>query len=73
MATIDHKAELSRAGAGVSGFWGTTYHLARRYPLGAAGALIVLLFVGTAIFADYLTAFDPTSTSARSSLAQPSS
>ena len=72
MATIDHKAELDRAGAGISGFWGTAFYLARRYPLGAAGALIVLLFVGTAIFAPYLTAFDPTSTSSRSSLAQPS-
>ena len=71
MAIIDHKAELARAGAGVSGFWGTLFHLARRYPLGAAGAIIVLLFVATALFAGYLTAFDPTSTSSRSSLAKP--
>ncbi|MFN3745161.1 MAG: ABC transporter permease [Hyphomicrobiaceae bacterium] len=72
MATIDHKAELARAGAGVSGFWGTTLHLSRRYPLGAAGAVIVLIFVLTALFAGYLTAFDPTTTSPRSSLARPS-
>jgi peptide/nickel transport system permease protein len=72
MATIDHKAELARAGAGVSGFWGTALHLARRYPLGAAGAVIVLVFVLTAIFAGYLTAFDPTTTNSRSSLARPS-
>ncbi len=71
MATIDHKAELSRAGAGVSGFWGTAIHLARRYPLGAAGAIIVLLFVLTAIFAPYLTSFEPTSTASKSSLAKP--
>lgn len=71
MATIDHKAELSRAGAGVSGFWGTAFHLARRYPLGAAGAIIVLAFVLTAIFAGYLTSFEPTSTASRSSLARP--
>lgn len=71
MATIDHKAELSRAGAGVSGFWGTAFHLARRYPLGAAGAVIVLLFVLTALFAGYLTSFDPTATNSRSSLARP--
>jgi peptide/nickel transport system permease protein len=71
MATIDHKAELARAGAGVSGFWGTMLYLARRYPLGAAGAVIVLLFVLTAIFAGYLTSYDPTTTSARSSLARP--
>lgn len=72
MATIDHKAELARAGAGVSGFWGTTIYLARRYPLGAAGAIIVLLFVLTAIFAGYLTSYDPTSTSSKASLAKPS-
>jgi peptide/nickel transport system permease protein len=71
MATIDHKAELSRAGAGVSGFWGTAFHLARRYPLGAAGAVIVLLFVLTALFAPYLTSFEPTSTASKSSLAKP--
>lgn len=72
MATIDHKAELARAGAGVSGFWGTLFYLARRYPLGAAGAIIVLLFVATALLAPYLTAFDPTTTNSRSSLARPS-
>lgn len=71
MATIDHKAELARAGAGVSGFWGTLRHLARRYPLGAAGAIIVALFVLTALFAPQLTSFDPTATNARSSLARP--
>lgn len=71
MATIDHRAELARAGAGVSGFWGTALHLARRYPLGAAGALIVLLFLFTAFFAGYLTSYDPTTTNARSSLARP--
>ena len=71
MATIDHKAELSRAGAGVSGFWGTALHLMRRYPLGAAGAVIVLLFVLTALFAGFLTSYDPTTTNSRSSLARP--
>ncbi|OJU24787.1 MAG: ABC transporter permease [Alphaproteobacteria bacterium 64-6] len=71
MATIDHKAELARAGAGVSGFWGTPLHLARRYPLGAAGAVIVLIFVLTALFAGYLTSYDPTTTNPRSSLSPP--
>ena len=41
VAVIDHRAELSRAGAGVVGFWGTAGFLARRHPLGAAGAVIV--------------------------------
>ena len=48
MAIVDHKAELSRAGADVKGFWASAGFLMRRYPLGAAGALIVALFVLTA-------------------------
>lgn len=71
MAVTDHSSELRRAGAGVSGFWGTLGHLIRRYPLGAAGGVIVILFVLTAIFAGYLTGYDPTSTNSRSSLAAP--
>jgi peptide/nickel transport system permease protein len=71
MAVLDHRAELSRAGANVKGFWATTAFLVRRYPLGAAGALIVAMFVLTAAFADSLTVFDPTSTNPRASLARP--
>ncbi len=72
MAVIDHRAELSRAGADVAGFWGTAGFLMRRYPLGAAGALIVVVFVLMAIFADWITVYDPIATNARASLAPPS-
>src|ERR1041384_6505016 len=44
---------------------------ARRYPLGAAGALIVAAFVLMAIFAPWITQFDPTLTTPRVSLAAP--
>jgi peptide/nickel transport system permease protein len=44
---------------------------ARRYPLGAVGALIMLAFVATAVFADAITSFDPLTTNARDSLAPP--
>src|SRR3954462_12200246 len=44
---------------------------ARRYPLGAAGAVIVTLFVLMAIFAPWITLFDPTMTNSRDSLAPP--
>src|SRR4029077_6367519 len=44
---------------------------ARRYPLGAAGAVIVTAFVLMAIFAPWITQFDPTLTNPRSSLAVP--
>jgi peptide/nickel transport system permease protein len=71
VTVIDHRAGLSRAGAEVEGVWGTLGFLIRRYPLGAAGALIVAAFVLMAIFAGYITAFDPTATNARASLAKP--
>jgi len=71
MAVVEHRAELIRAGAGVTGFWRWARFLVRRYPLGAAGAIIVTIFVIMALFAGWITAFDPTATNPRSSLAQP--
>jgi peptide/nickel transport system permease protein len=71
MAVLDHRAELNRAGANATGFFGTARFLMRRYPLGAIGALIVLLFVLTALLAPWLTVYDPTSTNPRASLARP--
>jgi len=47
-------------------------YLCRRYPLGVAGAVIMVTFVVCAIFADYVAPLDPFSTNARSSLAKPS-
>ncbi len=71
MAVIDHDAELARAGANVHGWGSAGFFFARRYPLGAIGALIMVMFVATALFADFITTFDPFTTNARSSLAQP--
>ena len=71
MAVIDHDAELRKAGADAKGWFGNALYYVRSYPLGAIGGLIVLLFVLTAIFADFITGFDPTTTSAASSLARP--
>ena len=71
MAVIDHDAELRRAGANVRGLGGTLVHFVRRYPLGAFGALIMILFIATAMFADQITSYDPTSTNPRVSLAPP--
>jgi peptide/nickel transport system permease protein len=72
VAVIDHDLELRRAGATVHGWHGALLHFVRRYPLGAIGALIMLLFIATAIFADQITSYDPTSTNPRVSLAPPS-
>jgi len=43
----------------------------RRYPLGAVGALIATVFVLMAVFAPWITQFDPTVTNPRISLAPP--
>ncbi|MDX2155050.1 MAG: ABC transporter permease [Hyphomicrobiaceae bacterium] len=71
MAIIDHSAELNRAGANIDSTWSRFTYYARRYPLGAAGAVIVILFLVVAIFAPVFTSFDPTSTNPRTSLAKP--
>ena len=71
MAVIDHQAELARAGAGAEGFWASLAYFLRRYPLGAAGAVIVIAIILMAIFAGWITAFDPTATNPRASLAPP--
>ena len=71
MAVVDHKAELTRAGAHVDSRLGAVLFFVRRYPLGAIGALIMISFVATAIFADAITTYDPLTTNARASLAPP--
>jgi len=71
MAVIDHDAALAKAGANVTGFWSQASFLARRYPLGAVGAILVLLFVLTALFAPVIAPHDPLSTNSRASLATP--
>ena len=71
MAVIDHDAALVRAGANITGWWSRIIFFTRRYPLGAVGALIVLIFILTAIFADVIAPLDPTATNARASLAKP--
>lgn len=71
MAVIDHEAELTRAGAHVDSRLGAILFFARRYPLGAIGALIMIAFLATAVFADALTTYDPLTTNPRASLAPP--
>jgi peptide/nickel transport system permease protein len=71
MAVVDHEAELEKAGANVTGRFSSMMYLIRSYPIGAVGAFIVLVFVLTAIFADFITGYDPTRTNAASSLAKP--
>ena len=71
MQTDEYAAELSRAGANVGGRWSAALFLARRYPLGAIGAAIMIVFVFAALFSEFLTIHDPLSTNAALSLAPP--
>jgi len=72
VSTIDYRAELAKAGANVESRWSAIRFLARRYPLGAIGAVIMGLFVFAAIAAPLITVYDPLSTNAALSLAKPS-
>ena len=68
---INYDSELAKAGANVTGFWSKFVYLVRRFPLGAAGAVIVTIFLGMAIFADVVATYDPLQTQASSSLTEP--
>ena len=72
MSTIEYRAELSKAGANVDSRWSAVRFFARRYPLGAAGAVIMGLFLFAAFFAPLITVYDPLSTNSALSLARPS-
>ena len=72
MSSIEYRAELVKAGANLDGRWAKLRFLARRYPLGAIGAVIMALCVFAAAFAPYITIYDPLSTNAALSLARPS-
>ena len=69
IAHEDGALELARNRA--AGLSSSLAHFLRRYPLGAGGAAIVLAIVLMALFADWITAFDPTATNAHASLARP--
>src|SRR3981189_2448646 len=73
MTAVEHRAELTKAGAHISNRRQAAMFLARHYPLGAAGAIILIVFVLTAIFASALSPFDPTLTNSGASLARPGS
>jgi peptide/nickel transport system permease protein len=64
-------AELAKAGANVKSRWGMAMFLAKRYPLGAVGLAIVIIFVLVAIFAPVIAKHDPLSTNPSNSLAKP--
>jgi peptide/nickel transport system permease protein len=72
VSLVEFNAELRAAGAHVGSRWDALRFFARRYPLGAGGAVIMAGFVLAAVFAPWLTIYDPVSTNAAASLAPPS-
>jgi peptide/nickel transport system permease protein len=52
--------------------WTTVARFCRKNPLGAAGGVIIVLMVFTAVFADVLATYDPIATDAANTLARPS-
>ena len=72
MYVVDVDSELVKAGATAHGGWGRIRFFVRRYPLGAIGAVLMALFVFSAVFADLITVYSPLSTNASISLAPPS-
>jgi peptide/nickel transport system permease protein len=70
MAAIDQGADEQTIAR--QGRLSTAGYFVKRYPLGAAGAVIVTVFVAMALFAPWITQFDPTATNPRVSLAYPS-
>ena len=72
MHSIDAESRLARAGARVDGAWTELRFFATRHPLGAVGAVIMAVFVLTAIFANWIVADSPLTTNAAASLARPS-
>jgi len=54
------------------GAWSKLTHHALSHPLCLVGAIIMLVFVGMAVFADFITAYSPIATNASLSLLPPS-
>ncbi|KJC43492.1 ABC transporter permease [Bradyrhizobium sp. LTSP849] len=72
MAAIDYEVELRRAGAHATDGWRRVLFLMQRHVLGAAGLIIMIAFVFTAIFADFIARYDPLTIDAARALARPS-
>ncbi|MBL4720355.1 MAG: ABC transporter permease [Alphaproteobacteria bacterium] len=72
MTDVDHQLELDKAGANINSRWDAVLHFAKNYPLAVGGIIIVIMFVGMAIFADVISSHDPVQTNASLSLAAPS-
>jgi len=72
MASIDITPVPLADVAHAEGVWSKLRYYAGAHPLGVVGAVIMLVFVFAAIFADALTSYDPIRTNSLATLAVPS-
>jgi len=72
MASLDIVPVPVASTAGAEGIWSKIRYHAAANPLGLVGALIMVVFVFAAIFADAITSYDPIKTNALITLAMPS-
>ena len=63
--------EVAAPARGEPGVWAVVWRFARKKPLGAAGGVLMLVMVVTAVFADLLATHDPIATDAAFTLGRP--
>jgi peptide/nickel transport system permease protein len=71
MKQLEIDAELKKAGAHAAGRFGELRFLARRYLLGTIGLVIMIVFILTALFAEWIAPYDPLTVNAKQALAAP--
>lgn len=72
MVELKHEAVLTEFDFSKETWFDKVLYFSRKYPLGAFGAVIMVLFVAVAIFANVVATQDPTSTNPSLTLAPPS-
>src|ERR1700736_5755821 len=71
MTSVEEAAVKPVDIAAVPRLWPQLRYVVTRHPLGVFGAAIMAVFVFAAVFADFLTRYDPVSTNSALSLARP--
>ena len=72
MALIDATPPAAIAADRTESVWSKLRYYAASHPLGVIGAIIMIVFVFAAVFAPWLTAYDPIGTNPRVALSPPS-
>ena len=71
MVEVNQDIFLAQAGGRLQRWWDAVAYFTRRYPLGAFGAVVMILFVLVAVFAEFVATHDPTKTNAALQLLGP--